>query len=220
MAPLAPKDHGTHLSLPRKTRASLLAVVWLGADWLCVYEGYGYQVRSLVGLLFLAVAARWSPADRPLSTSDLRRDLRVLGKVVLWAGAAELLIVIGFAVWIFGLGNEVETGGLTTHSQVWRYWFLTLLTAPFIEELLFRGLFQRQLEVGLGRTLAILISGPIFWIYHWISYGSVTSINHMVAGWILAWAYAKTGSLWVAIALHAIGNLSVLLLQSLLVAVG
>ena len=197
----------------------MLAAIWLGVDFLCVAQAYGYQERSLIGLLFLAVAAHWSPADRPLSTSDLRRDLRVLGKVLLWGGLAELLIVLGLGVWIFALGNEFELAGTMSHAEVWRFWFLTLLTAPFIEELLFRGLLQRQLEVGLGRTAAILISGPIFWVYHWIAFGGITPINHMVAGWILAWVYAKTGNLWVAIALHAIGNLSVLLLQSLQVAV-
>ena len=210
---------GSPLSTQRMTRAIALATVWLGVDCMLVYLGYFYQVRCLVALAFLAATIRWSPAARPLSRSNLTADLRVLGRVVLWGGAAELLIAAGFAVWIFGLGNEIKVDGITTHSQVWRHWFIGLLMAPIVEELLFRGLFQRQLEVGLGRTLAIVISGPVFWVYHWISFGGVTPLNHMFAGWVLAWSYAKTGSLWVAIALHALGNLSVLLFHSLLIAV-
>jgi membrane protease YdiL (CAAX protease family) len=41
----------------------------------------------------------------------------------------------------------------------------------------------------------------------------VASPDNLIAGYILAWAYLKSGSLFIPVTLHALGNLSVLIAE-------
>ena len=95
---------------------------------------------------------------------------------------------------------------------------IVVLLAPFVEEVLFRGLVFGNLK-GKSRTVAYVVSCALFALLHvWqfaVVYQDVTyfllMLQYLVPGAVLAWVYDRSGTLWTSIALHALTNaLSVL----------
>ena len=97
---------------------------------------------------------------------------------------------------------------------------IVVLLAPFVEEVLFRGLVFGNLK-GKSRPVAYVVSCALFALLHvWqfaVVYQDVTyfllMLQYLVPGAVLAWVYDRSGTLWTSIALHALTNaLSVLAL--------
>ena len=91
-----------------------------------------------------------------------------------------------------------------------------VLSAVILEELVFRGVILYVLIGYLGIVKACLLSAIIFGIYHWFSYGVLGSrVVLMVyvflitgaGGWMFAFAFAKTKSLFAPTGLHLGWNL-------------
>ena len=85
------------------------------------------------------------------------------------------------------------------------------VNAPIIEETIYRLILCVPAVCLLRPAGAIVLSGAVFAAYHFTS--GVASPDNFVAGYILCWAYLKSGSLLVPMVLHALGNLCILLLQ-------
>jgi len=85
------------------------------------------------------------------------------------------------------------------------------IEAPLVEEVNYRLALVGGMVSLTGRSGAILASGIVFAGLHWI-YGNA-SIENQVAGFILAWAYLRSGTLVIPILIHAVGNLMALDLQ-------
>ena len=86
--------------------------------------------------------------------------------------------------------------------------------APIFEECIFRGIVFGSLRRRFGWVVSAVVSAAIFSIVH--GYGLVGFVAVWWSGFLWAWAYEKTGSLWPGILAHALNNL-VLLLSLLLV---
>ena len=71
---------------------------------------------------------------------------------------------------------------------------------PFTEELFFRGFVFRGLIPKVGPYGAMVISATIFSGFH-LSLGALIPI--FVTGFLLAWLYWRTGSLWASVGAHA-----------------
>ena len=71
---------------------------------------------------------------------------------------------------------------------------------PFSEELFFRGFVFRGLIPKVGRYGAMMISAAIFSGFH-LSLGALIPI--FITGFLLAWLYWRTGSLWASVGAHA-----------------
>ena len=91
-----------------------------------------------------------------------------------------------------------------------------VLSAVILEELVFRGVFLYVLIRHVGIVKACLISAIIFGIYHWFSYGVFGSRMVLMVyvflitgagGWMFAFAFAKTKSLFAPTGLHLGWNL-------------
>ncbi len=90
------------------------------------------------------------------------------------------------------------------------------LKSVLFEELIFRGVLLYVLIKKVGSTKAILISSAAFGVYHWFSFGVVGNVVPMIVvffitgimGLLLAFAYAKTFSLYYPIAIHFGWNLT------------
>jgi membrane protease YdiL (CAAX protease family) len=78
------------------------------------------------------------------------------------------------------------------------------VVAAAAEELLFRGYAFQVLVEGLGVKLAVLLGAAVFALIHAGNpgVGLVAYLNIGLAGVLLATAYLRTRSLWVAIGLH------------------
>lgn len=95
---------------------------------------------------------------------------------------------------------------------------IVIFLAPFVEEVLFRGLVFGNLK-NKSRLTAYAVSCLLFALLHvWqfaVHHQDVTyflvMVQYLVPGVVLAWAYEHSGTLWTAIGVHAAVNaLSVL----------
>ncbi|WP_286234451.1 CPBP family intramembrane glutamic endopeptidase [Thalassotalea sediminis] len=91
-----------------------------------------------------------------------------------------------------------------------------IFRAVLFEELLFRGVLLYLLIKHVGMIKACIFSSIVFGIYHWFSYevfGSRLVLMIYVflitgaGGWMFAYAFAKTKSLYAPIGLHLGWNL-------------
>lgn len=90
---------------------------------------------------------------------------------------------------------------------------ILILLAPFVEEVLFRGLVFGNLKAK-SRFAAYAVSCVLFALLHvWqfaLESQDVTyfwlMIQYLVPGAVLAWAYEHSGTLWTSIGLHAAAN--------------
>ena len=90
---------------------------------------------------------------------------------------------------------------------------IVVLLAPFVEEVLFRGLVFGNLK-GKSRPVAYVVSCALFALLHVWQFAVVERdvtyfllmIQYLVPGVVLAWAYEHSGTLWTSIALHALAN--------------
>ena len=80
--------------------------------------------------------------------------------------------------------------------------------APIVEEFLFRGLLYRYLRKRRSRAFAIVLTAGLFAIAHLVP----TLIPSLfVFGLFLAWVVERYGSLYPAMALHSLNNLTSIL---------
>ena len=90
---------------------------------------------------------------------------------------------------------------------------IVILLAPFVEEVLFRGLVFGNLK-GKSRAAGYLVSCLLFALLHVWQFALVNQdityfllmVQYLVPGLVLAWTYEHSGTLWTAIALHAAAN--------------
>lgn len=84
--------------------------------------------------------------------------------------------------------------------------FALIIAAPFFEEILFRGfLFEGLRHSSVGFLGAAMITSAVWAGIH-LQYGLYEIVTIFFIGLILAYAKAKTGSLYVPIAMHSFMN--------------
>lgn len=81
-------------------------------------------------------------------------------------------------------------------AQIWLY--------PFHEEVIYRLVLAGILAAWFRPWITVLIATVAFAGLHWL-YGNPAPDNQL-AGFVLTWAFLKSRSLFVPIALHALGN--------------
>jgi membrane protease YdiL (CAAX protease family) len=96
-------------------------------------------------------------------------------------------------------------------------WLNPILTAPFAEELLFRGMVFRWLRDRLGLWSGLALSSILFAVIHgpywWLSGEKlgmelVCSLTFLVGlGLLMAGLFQATRSLWTPLVFHGINNL-------------
>ncbi len=113
--------------------------------------------------------------------------------------------------------NRTNLNDTTISAQIDDAPHMTLLIviflAPFVEEVLFRGLVFGNLK-NKSRAVAYLVSCLLFALLHVWQFAVVNQdityfllmIQYLVPGLMLAWAYEHSGTLWTAIGLHAVAN--------------
>ena len=113
--------------------------------------------------------------------------------------------------------NRTNLNDSTISAQIHDAPHVTLLIvvflAPFVEEVLFRGLVFGCLK-SKSRTVAYLLSCGLFALLHVWQFAVVHKdityfllmVQYMVPGAVLAWSYDRSGSLWTPIGLHAVVN--------------
>ena len=90
---------------------------------------------------------------------------------------------------------------------------ITVFLAPFVEEVLFRGLVFGCLK-DVNRVAAYVASAALFSLlnvfafalWRWNLTHLVLALQYLVPGLVFAWAFDRSGTLWTSILLHAAVN--------------
>ena len=113
--------------------------------------------------------------------------------------------------------NHTNLNDTTISAQIDDAPHMTLLIvvflAPFVEEVLFRGLVFGNLK-SKSRTVAYLVSCLLFALLHVWQFAVVNHdityfwlmVQYLGPGLVLAWAYDHSGTLWSSIGLHVAAN--------------
>lgn len=127
-------------------------------------------------------------------------------------GGACKFMAIGLVV-----SNQTNLNDTTISAQIEDAPHMTLLIviflAPFVEEVLFRGLVFGNLR-RKSAAVGYLVSCLLFALLHVWQFAVVNRdityfllmLQYLVPGLVLAWVYDRTGTLWTSIGLHAAAN--------------
>jgi membrane protease YdiL (CAAX protease family) len=166
----------------------------------------------MVGILVqLAISwlLAWLFVKKGLGVLGLYPTRKRLVQFVLFFTITALCCASGFIIkmvfahqaWII---NPALNSKLVLEGAWWN------IKSVLFEELIFRGVILYILIRKIGSTKAIIISAIAFGIYHWFSmnaFGNITQMTFLffatgIMGLLLAFAYAKTLSLYIPIAIH------------------
>jgi membrane protease YdiL (CAAX protease family) len=119
------------------------------------------------------------------------------------------IVVTIIALLLAQLGiTSMQAQAIAPAGFTWVSAILTTLLAgiviPFFEEIFFRGVVYRWLRDKWGVAVGIIVSGLVFGIVH---LEPATVVPVIVMGFVLAWTYEKSGSLWPPILIHMLNNL-------------
>ncbi len=161
-------------------------------------------VSYATAFVLTIIFAIWQRMRRGYTKPMLRFSLKKANPaLILWGLALVIItsVVIEPLLNLFpmeyleGLNDAIGTGGWAILT--------TIIAAPILEEVLFRGLVQQSLTEKLGGWRGVLAAAAIFGIIHIIPQ---QVINAFFIGLILGYIYIKTQSLLPVILIHAINN--------------
>lgn len=191
--------------------ASAIGALAVSADLVLVGTGSldGLETRGALAVLALAAQVRLVEGD--LDSVGLR-----LTPAQGWWAWFRLALAIGLAVLaclVIGLGAWVLSGRelpvyATAPWDLGPAFRRMCVSAPVLEEVLYRLAPCVPLAALLGPWRAIAVSGLAFAALHLVA--GIPSPENLVGGFFLAWAYLKSGSLAVPVLLHSLGNLCAL----------
>jgi membrane protease YdiL (CAAX protease family) len=158
---------------------------------------------------------RLSPAKK----DDLETPLSVVGNVCL-SGALVIALLIatrGFGMlwhyvtlnygWTPTSTNDLLTMFGTTPASIVLAIICVVVIAPFIEEIIFRGVFLSTFETVMPSWVATVLTAAIFALYH----GSLWAFTpHFFHALVLGYLATTRKTLWPAIGLHALYNATLL----------
>ncbi|MET0422809.1 MAG: type II CAAX endopeptidase family protein [Actinoplanes sp.] len=186
--------------LPRAARLVLLLLIFVGVDAVLVAIG-GNLFLGLAGAaaaLGLYVVAVRFLERRPVTELARPGAAGQLGRGALIGFGLFTTVVLIIAVFGgYGLDGWGSFGGMLS--------LLGLMAAVAVaEEILFRGVLFRIVEEWTGTWGALAVSAVVFGGLHLLNPGGtlVGAIAVMVAGAMVAAAYAWTRTLWLPIGLH------------------
>ena len=173
----------------------------------------------MIGILVVAFLLSWL-----LLRVVVKEPITVLGIVPNRQRVKEFLIggmfMAGIAVINFtwqahfkGISYQINPDYSLVQFLGGSFW---VVKAVILEELVFRGVMLYLLVRHIGIVKACLVSAILFGVYHWFSYGVFGSRAVLMiyvflitgaGGWMFAFAFAKTKSLFAPIGLHLGWNL-------------
>jgi uncharacterized protein len=147
----------------------------------------------------------------PASDSAMLRSI-ALPIILLFAGLSVVVDkLMQVVLWLmpmtqaqYDMFSDFGSGGAATLLAA-------CVVAPFVEEMLFRGIFLRSFLHQYSKREAIVFSSLLFGIAHLNVYQGLVGL---ILGSLLGWLYVKTRSLWPSIAGHAVYNLAVFIPSS------
>ncbi len=225
-----------HFTMTKKIHMSLLAcllmytigfpllVDWHAANWPGAVTPLQYNVFYLLSSFTVVLLVSWRYLRAEF---DTLMDRKLLCIVTLIQGyfiylvlnylllLAIVLVTGGEINWV-NPNNETIVG--LAEEDVYRVLCLTVFLAPVVEEVLFRGVIFGWLRER-DRAAAYIAAMTLFAVLHVWQYAVsgqdlsvlLYALDYLPAGFVLAWCYDHSGSLWTSIFFHMAVNLTALM---------
>lgn len=206
-----------HLYSSRETTVWLAAaVVAVAADLILVWQGLAFSwVRALlpmIALLFFEEQRVKRPNQgwpRLVPNGGWPLWIKVSLIVSAWALLLWFLLY-GISAWVGWGPGFPELDPALVPSLL----FPVCVIAPLLEEGVYRVFLCTALSTRFRHRTVVAISGTLFALLH-LTYGTLAPTNFL-AGYLLSWAYLMSGSLWIPVLWHAVGNLGILVAEMIL----
>ena len=169
-------------------------------------------ISNVIASVIIAGAAAYWYRKGILPSIEFKNRSPVSKEKIVGAVSLCAVVFIGFA-WLYlkflkATFPDLPYQTLDADDRIY-FFILAVVSAPLIEEYLFRRLLLVALLRNLSPKIAIISCALIFAAVH-----PITSFPPVFClGLGASWIYWKSGSLWAPIALHAIYNAGVLVLQ-------
>lgn len=204
-----------------QSRQSSIVALMISTTLLVLYflandHGFPIQLNSALagsGIVAYGYLHRWNVSAlgftvHPLQGWSYWTRIALFGGGIVLAGYVVGEMALRQSTHIFpALWEEWQM----SEVRLWRWFYIGVVAAPLIEEIMFRLLVCVPLLSLIGTPYTILISGVLFAAVHFV-YG-VPSPDNQIGGFLFAWAFCKSRSLLVPILLHAGGNAVTLLVR-------
>jgi membrane protease YdiL (CAAX protease family) len=151
----------------------------------------------------IVLACLWRSGESFRSIGLVRPQLRTV--VLLAIGLAVLAVLVSVAPEgvRLSLGTDAERQSFArTHVERLFLLFVACLTAPFCEELMYRGFLLAFLRAIVGLRPAIVLQAMLFGYLHVVLAGWRAGAVPMLFGFLIARLAIARDNLWPAIAIH------------------
>lgn len=220
----------TNKVISKKKRIALLLVYFVGYLFVfqllierSVYTKFGSTglilsdalVNACMLLFFVYLLNDWLNTQWKLFRQKTQRSIRI----VIYGFLALLTVTILFSLCIAGpmhlseAENQVNNETMMGFNKI-GFLFLSLMVAPFVEEIIFRGCIYHPAKKKSGMLAGAILSGLIFGILHIgasVSMGNWTNVLYIIdygmCGVVLSYVFGESDTIWAAIFAHALFNL-------------
>ena len=204
-----------HGSQGRTIAALVLAVLTITVDF-CICQnaylrffGYHRPIIALCSILILSFLARWNLVLLGV-TLQPRQGFLYWIKATLLIGLMVALFTVIVLVLFRAFGFTIPNPKLASYFLRDAI-IIGCIKAPLLEECLYRVVLCAPLAALVGSRWTIFISGIIFAALHFVYH--IPAPDNFIAGYFLAWAFLKSGSILIPVVLHSLGNACVIVLQ-------
>ena len=125
-------------------------------------------------------------------------------------GLATLLLLVGASLTYFYKGDETDLEQLIASSNAARFTtaFLAAITAPLVEEVVYRGVLYPAAQRVMGMFWAVIVVSLLFILPHVVQYRQNLAVIAVIAtiGFALTIVRARTGRLLPCFVMHAVFN--------------
>jgi len=196
--------------------AFTLAVMTITADFLYICQnaylrffGYHRSIIALCSILILTFLVRWNRASLGF-TFQPRQGFRYWMMATLFIGLVVSLFsgVVLLLLWAFSLAIPMPKFMPYFLSDAI---IIACIKAPLLEECLYRVVLCVPLVALVGSRWTIFISGIIFAALHFVY--QMPGPANFIAGYFLAWAFLKSGSILIPVVIHSLGNACFIVVQ-------
>jgi len=164
------------------------------------------MVAFLAVALLLVAFARWQPPAWPWRPLWPRPVLAAYAPFLVgW-----VVVLVGYLALMRGLGRAVAVqdalaylaAGDPGRGGFWLVVVGVVLAAPLAEEIVFRGYLQGALHEMVSPRAAVVLAAAAFGLAHGLHYALPTGLLGLLFGWLVQ----RHGSMWPAVAAHALHN--------------
>ena len=170
--------------------------------------GWILIVSSIITLLTLLLISKIKHEKFRKTCGFVKTPIQTLGISTLMGIGISLVVsaVISItAIYKIIPPSESLSNMMTGDSNVFVVFAATVLFAPFLEEVLFRGLIFKELRKGFSMGWAIVLQALLFGLYH---FNALQFIYATLGGIVLGILYYKSQSIWTVIVTHVFWNLT------------